>query len=571
MLPKQLKITLANGVQFQPWPVGAYNSRHVAIAQQHILTCDHQKHRYCEYAKMPATTLKKLFTSPLHALRSFSGIPGPTLLAMVLPGLLLACATVNAQLNELRDIEDSVIKIYTTQAVPDYFTPWRLLTPRQSSGSGAVIDGNRILTNAHVVANASYVQAQKYNDPRRYQAQVTFVSHEADLALITVDDADFFSDLSALQIGDLPKPLAEVSVYGYPIGGKTLSITKGILSRVEQQLYAHAGTYLLAGQIDAAINPGNSGGPVIVNNEIVGVVMQANGGGRAENLGYFVPPSIIRHVLKDSKDGVLDGFPDLGFRTQSLDSPAAKKALGLEENQSGVQVIKVFEDTPVEGVLMENDVILGIDDYSIADDGTIKLSQDLLTDYKHIIDMHHIGENLSISFSRSGKVQTVDILAQKAHENYGLVRGERFDEIPQYLIYGGILFVPLNMNLIKRWGNDWSRSAPISLLKARTEWSSPQRQELVVALQVLAADVNLGYHDWRNWVVNFVNGEPVQDFKHFARLLQSNKQEFIVFENNNGYQIVINHSEAIKSEASILSQYKIPAAHSANLFDAEKD
>jgi len=155
----------------------------------------------------------------------------------MIPGfVLIALATLaHAQNSEIRDIEDSVIKIYTTQAAPDYFTPWRLMTPRQSSGSGAVIAGNQILTNAHVVANASYVQAQKHNDPRRYGARVTFVSHEADLALITVDEPGFFSDLRALAIGELPDPLEEVSVYGYPIGGKSLSVTKGILSRVNSR------------------------------------------------------------------------------------------------------------------------------------------------------------------------------------------------------------------------------------------------------------------------------------------------------------------------------------------------
>ena len=199
----------------------------------------------------------------------------------------------------------------------------------------------------------------------------------ADLAIITIDEPGFFSDLKALSIGNLPDPLQEVSVYGYPIGGKTLSITKGILSRVEQQIYAHAGAYLLAGQIDAAINPGNSGGPVIVNQEIVGVVMQANAGGRAENLGYFVPPSIIRHVLTDSKDGVNDGFPDLGFRTQTLDSPAAKAAYGLKKNQDGVLVIKVFEDSPAADTFKENDVILRIDEYDIAEDvNSVTLSSD---------------------------------------------------------------------------------------------------------------------------------------------------------------------------------------------------
>ena len=486
----------------------------------------------------------------------------------LIPGLLASVSlSALAQNTEIREIESSVIKIYTTQSAPDYFTPWRLLTPRQSSGSGSVIAGNQILTNAHVVADASYLQAQKHNDPRRYQARVTFISHEADLALITVDEPGFFSDLKALSIGDLPDPLQEVSVYGFPIGGKSLSITKGILSRVEQQVYAHAGSYLLAGQIDAAINPGNSGGPVIVDRQLVGVVMQANSGGRAENLGYFVPPSMIRHVLDDSLDGVHDGFPDLGFRTQTLDSPSAKAAYGLDEDQNGVLIIKIFDGSPAQGILQENDVILQIDEFDIAEDGSIKLSEDVLTDYKHAIDLHHVGESVAISYSRGGRPGTATLEARQARDSYSLVTGEQFDKLPEYYIYGGILFVPLNMNLIKRWGNDWSRTAPVSLLQARNEWSSPDRRQLVVALQVMASDVNLGYHDWRNWLVDSVNGEQIKDFAHFAELVKRNQQDNIVLENSTGSQLVINHQAAIASEAEILSRYRIPAAYSAGLFE----
>ena len=486
----------------------------------------------------------------------------------LIPGLLASVSlSALAQNTEIREIESSVIKIYTTQSAPDYFTPWRLLTPRQSSGSGSVIAGNQILTNAHVVADASYLQAQKHNDPRRYQARVTFISHEADLALITVDEPGFFSDLKALSIGDLPDPLQEVSVYGFPIGGKSLSITKGILSRVEQQVYAHAGSYLLAGQIDAAINPGNSGGPVIVDRQLVGVVMQANSGGRAENLGYFVPPSMIRHVLDDSLDAVYDGFPDLGFRTQTLDSPSAKAAYGLDEDQNGVLIIKIFDGSPAQGILQENDVILQIDEFNIAEDGSIKLSEDVLTDYKHAIDLHHVGESVAISYSRGGRPGTATLEARQARDSYSLVTGEQFDKLPEYYIYGGILFVPLNMNLIKRWGNDWSRTAPVSLLQARNEWSSPDRRQLVVALQVMASDVNLGYHDWRNWLVDSVNGEQIKDFAHFAELVKRNQQDNIVLENSTGYQLVINHQAAIASEAEILSRYRIPAAYSAGLFE----
>ena len=441
------------------------------------------------------------------------------------------------------------------------------MSPRQSSGSGSVIQGNKILTNAHVVANASYVQAQKHNDPRRYLAQVTFISHEADLALLTVEEPGFFDNLTPLAFGTLPAALQEVSVYGYPIGGKSLSITKGILSRVEQQVYAHAGAYLLAGQIDAAINPGNSGGPVIVDGKIVGVVMQASSGGRAENLGYFVPPSMITHVLTDAEDSIYDGFPDLGFRTQNLDSPSAKTSYGLNIDQSGVLVIQVFDGSPASGILKKGDVILKIDEFDIAEDGSIKIANDQMTNFKHAIDLHDIGDQVKIEYSRLGIRNTVTLDAKPASRNYSLVPGEKFDEVPKYIIFGGVVFVPLNMNLIKRWGNDWSRSAPVSLLQARSDWSSPERSELVVALQVLAADVNLGYHDWRNWVVEKINGEDIRNFQHFADKLKGNKNEHVVFENKNGYQMIINRAEAISTEDAILNQYRIPKPFSDGLFD----
>ncbi|MDO8909150.1 MAG: serine protease [Pseudohongiella sp.] len=487
---------------------------------------------------------------------------------VLLSGLLMTFA-VSAQLTEdIRDIESSIIKIYTTSAAPDYFTPWRLMNPSQSSGSGAVISGNRILTNAHVVADASYVQVQKHNDPARYQGRVQFISHASDLALIVLDDDSFFDDTPALEIGELPEPNTEVFVFGYPVGGRTLSITKGILSRVEQQVYAHSGEFLLAGQIDAAINPGNSGGPVIVDGKIAGVVMQSAGGGRTESLGYFVPPDIVRHMLTDAGNGQYDGFPDLGFRTQDLESPAAKAAYGLRPEQSGVLVIKVFANSPADGVLRENDVVLSIDGYDVAGDSTIRLSRTLQTNYKHAIDLKQIGDGVPVRFSRQGEIQDATLTAQRRQASYSLVRGEQFDALPEYYIYGGILFVPLNMNLIKRWGADWTRTAPVNLLHARSQWSSPEKQEVVVALQVLAADVNLGYHDVRNWIVDSVNGVPVRDFYQFTRQLRDNKDPYVVFRGETGYQVVVNHDQAVASEAAILSQYRIPSAASDGLFDA---
>jgi S1-C subfamily serine protease len=487
---------------------------------------------------------------------------------LIILGLLLVSAPfASAKQDEIQRLQTAVVKIHTTSAAPDYFTPWRLLNAQQSSGSGAVIANNRILTNAHVVADARYIQAQKHGDPRKYLAKVAFVSHEADLAILEVESAHFFEGLQPLPVGNLPEPLEEVSVYGFPFGGNSLSITRGILSRAEHQFYSHSGSFLLAGQIDAAINPGNSGGPVIVDRKIVGVVMQANIGGNAENQGYFVPPSVIRHVLKDAKDKVHDGIPDLGFRTQKLESPAMKQAFALDPNEGGVLITKIFKDTAADGALQPNDVLLEIDGYGVANDGSIEVRKDMRTAYKYAIDQHHIGETVKLTVSRAGVVQDVELAAAKRFDNYSLVQREQFDRLPEYYIHGGVVFVPLNMNLIKRWGRDWSNRAPSEFLHARNRWTSEDKREIVVALKVLAADVNLGYHDWKNWLLDSVNGVPIRDFQHFCQLVRNAAGSHLILKDEDGYQMIIDNAKARASEEQIMALYQVPRSHSVALFD----
>merc|ERR1712176_1666996 len=100
--------------------------------------------------------------------------------------------------------------------------------------------------------------------------------------------------------GPLPVLQDEVEVLGYPAGGDSLCVTKGVVSRIEMQEYAQAGERLLAMQIDAAINPGNSGGPVINEEmEVVGVAFQGIDEENVENVGYVVPSSVVLHFLED--------------------------------------------------------------------------------------------------------------------------------------------------------------------------------------------------------------------------------------------------------------------------------
>ena len=115
------------------------------------------------------------------------------------------------------------------------------------------------MTNAHAVEYGTIVQVRKRGGEAKYEVAVEAVGNECDLALLRVveDEDEFFDGLVGLEFGDLPELQDEVDVLGYPVGGESMSVTSGVVSRVEMQEYSQAGFSLLALQIDAAINPGN--------------------------------------------------------------------------------------------------------------------------------------------------------------------------------------------------------------------------------------------------------------------------------------------------------------------------
>ncbi|MGD8606679.1 MAG: serine protease, partial [Myxococcales bacterium] len=167
-------------------------------------------------------------------------------------------------------IASSVVQVFVYADSPDLALPWQTLGSEPFSGSGVIIDGHRILTNAHVVEDAVGIEVKRADGSETFPAKVAFISHDADLALLSVEDARAFRGARPLEIGPTPKLLQRVDVWGFPEGGTTLSITSGIVSRIEVGDYLQSGQRLLSAQIDAAINSGNSGGPVISRGAIVG-------------------------------------------------------------------------------------------------------------------------------------------------------------------------------------------------------------------------------------------------------------------------------------------------------------
>jgi len=463
------------------------------------------------------------------------------------------------------DVREAIVKVYTVSNSPDYYNPWSMQGPLGVSGSGCIIENNLILTNAHVVSDYTYLQVRKYGETERYQAQVVAVSHLTDLALLKVEDPAFFEGEPALLFGELPEIQQEVLVYGFPMGGDMLSITKGIISRIEHQPYVHSSSSFFAGQIDAAINPGNSGGPVLVDDKIVGVVMQ--GISSSQNIGYMVPVPVIRHFFDDLKDGTYDGYPSLGVGLQDMENKGLRKYYQMEDGLSGVLINQIIPGSPADGYLQAGDILLSFEDYTIGNDGTVEFRTNERTQLTYVIQQKQIGENIRMEILREGKKISIDLNLSRSLKKDRLVPMEEYETLPSYYIYGGLIFCPLSKNLLDIWGSQWYQSAPKELIYPLLNSNIPEKedQQVVVLLKTLAANVNEGYQNVNSWVVDKVNGEKIWSLSELIKKVENSLDPYIVFEDKWGQQIVVDREKARNTHQEILGTYRIPFDRSEDL------
>ena len=453
--------------------------------------------------------------------------------------------------------KQAIVKIYTTSKIPNYLSPWSS-SMRSSTGSGAIIEGEYILTNAHVVANQTFLEVERYGQRKRYIAKVYAVSHQADLALLKVEEKTFFSGVEPLTFGKLPEVEQKIVVYGYPMGGSTLSATIGVVSRVEHHTYAHSGETFLAVQVDAAVNPGNSGGPALSEGKIVGVVMQVIT--KSQNIGYLVPISMVQHFIDDMKDGRYDGFGELGIGTQKLENPAMRRYYGLDDSISGKLVDKIVYNSSLQGVLNEGDILTAIDGTNIENDGTVAFRKHEYTDYNYFVDAYQKGESLMLDIIRDKKPMKIKATLKNRADDMYLVKTTRYDVMPTYFIYGGYVFSPLTRNLIRSTSRNRMKLSNLAM-----QWQKEEKNEVVVLLKVLASDISRGDNNFGMWAIDSINGEAFKNFQEFYEKMESVKNDYIVLEDKNGVKVIIDKEEAQQKQEEILKRYNIEFDKSVDL------
>ncbi len=461
-----------------------------------------------------------------------------------------------------RDIEEAAVKIYAVYSEYDYDMPWQLAGQDRGVGSGCIISGKRVLTNAHVVANQTFIQVKRAGHAKKYNARVEIVAHECDLALLRVDDPAFFAGVKPLALGNLPRMRDKVAVYGFPVGGEELSITEGVVSRIELTRYSHSGATLLTCQIDAAINPGNSGGPVIKDGRIAGIAFQ--GYAFSQNIGYMVPAPVIDHFLKDSADGTYHGVPGLGIAWQDMENPGLRAHFRMSDKQTGILITYIAPGAAAGAHLHIGDVLLAIEGQPIANDGTISFRGTERIHFANEVQRKFMGETINCRIMRDGKVMDVTISLGTPLQSGRLVPYTQYDKTPTYYIVGGLVFQPLTTNYLEVW--DKMEDVPPHLVNYYYHGrQSEERRQVIVLTKVLGDELTVGYDDFKDHVITRVNGKEISTMADLVKAVESNEGRYHVLMDEWGNQIVLERDKTDRAQKKILEKYKIDADRSADL------
>ncbi|MBT4964533.1 MAG: hypothetical protein HON32_10190 [Francisellaceae bacterium] len=434
----------------------------------------------------------------------------------------------------LEGTSHSIVQIVNTSESFNVLNPGKEGDLQKSSGTGVVIDVEKrlILTDDHVAGASKTLSINQGPHSKKYSAKLVYSSEVCDLALVTVDNDEFWESAQALSISDVDaEPGVNVTSIGYPMAGGTICITKGNLSRIEAHGYAHSGVELPIAQITTPTNPGNSGGPGLSDDlQILGITHQGMPG--TNSICHMIPPSVISKFMTAYRENVnqFQIFPTLYAKFGRLSNSHARASHGLDEEahkELGILVTDIAELSCLHGTLAAGDVLIGINGFDVTTKSTIKPREGDTTNPKYCsnllsyVHMLNMGEEVSLDFFRDGELHTETVRLSKAIGDLSALQSRQ--DKPSFFIENGLVFYEMNTDLAASLGTALILSPPE--LRARmSKFRSTPDEAIVIILgyfdNTKEEGATYGYPEAPT-IINTINGQTIHNLAHLKEVMEA--------------------------------------------------
>jgi hypothetical protein len=470
--------------------------------------------------------------------------------------LWVAMALHGAERNGRSPLEASVVTLEATAKVYDYFQPWN--KPTRTVRKHALVIGDReLVTTAQNLADLTLVRVQKGGRGRWFNAELRWIDYHANLAVVAVESDAFWDGLQPATLAPGVPWKTDYDIIRWRDGNletrraafSKFTVSEGVLS-FAPRIYLELNT-----EIDGL----GWSEPVMAESQIVGLTVSKGG-----DVCSVMPMPFVTRILQARKAGHFPGLGYFDFVWQQSENPATLEHLELEGDPRGAIVIEIPKNAGGEYALERLDVLLEIDGFEVDMQGDYNDP-----DYGHVMmeglatRRHFAGDEIPMKVLRDGEMMDLKFRLPKASYSVDLLPMHVFDHEPEYLVAGGLIFQPLHQGFLRGWGDDWRRRAPFRLSYYIGDQPTPERPSLLLLSQVLPDPVNIGYQEFRNLVVDTVNGLPVHDVAGLDRALEQPRDGVhrIEFVKGEGLQRLVLDAEQIGAATRrVLQRYGIPSS-----------
>jgi hypothetical protein len=451
--------------------------------------------------------------------------------------------------------EHSVVSLEVSRKQYDYYQPWTRKTSRVQK-TGLVLAEHQILTTADELYDRTLVRLQKGGRGRWWIGEVSWIDYYANLALITTSAEEFWQELKPGELGGTVPDDGTLQILRWREGNlenrraefTQFTVRDGQLAAINQPVL----------ETDSDIQNAGWSEIITANSHAVGILSSQDG-----RMCTAIPAAFIQNILAARKQGRYHGLGYFHFYWQGSQNLASLARLKLPGEPRGV-IVSSVPDRPdsCQQVIRPQDVILSVDgfsldiqgDYDDPEYGNIML-ENLATRNKWA------GDEVKMTIWRDNKMTNIAYQLPKFEYSVALVPAATYDQDPEYLILGGLVFQPLTDSYLQSWGSDWRRRSPFRLNYYHNEQPTKERPALVLMSQVLPDDYNIGYQEQRCLVVDKVNGQSISRLSDLRQAIEKPVNGFHVIQlvqSDSLQKIVLSAGSSEKEATSrILKRYGI--------------
>jgi hypothetical protein len=449
--------------------------------------------------------------------------------------------------------EQAIVTLEVTRKQYDYLQPWSRRVD-QVQKMATLIGQKQILTTADYLWDETLIRLQKGGRGRWWRGELVWIDYHANLALVTVKDEDFWKNTRTVKLIDPTPVQGEVEIARWRNGDlekRKADINRMVVKRAKLSFIDFAQL-----EVDSELNGAGWAEAIIRGDRLVGLTSS-----KEEHSCTVIPSSFIRQCLAARSHQPYRGLGFFSFVWERSNNPENLEYLKLPGEQRGAIVIEIPPESRSTSGLEPHDVILEIDGFKIDSQGDYKDPQFGNLSLENLANRSKgAGDKCQMKVWHNGKIRDVSYTIPQADFSKQLVPHAIFDQEPEYVMLGGLLFQPLTEPFLQSWGADWARKAPFRLSYAAQEKPTKERPSIVILSSVLPDAVNLGYQDARYMMVDKLNGQPIRRLADLVAAKDKSTNGFHVLEFHAGDSIsrlVLDASDTEAATKRVLQRYGI--------------